>query len=350
MPGSGFKSERLRVNLRLTINRLKLLEKKKTELAQKARKEIADYLTIGKHERARIRVEHIIREDYLVEAMEILELYCDLLLARYGLILSMKELDPGLAEAISSLIWAAPRMLEVSELSVVSKQLCAKYSKEYGVLCRTNQIGTIGSQLMNKLSTKPPPRILVEQYLIEIAKSYNVPYETDSAALAEAPHEPEAGPSDVGFTDDMNKRGPGGGGGGGGGGGFTHTPFSYPTSQKQETFNGVEVGVYEAWPSTNFLPPQNRPLPQIPAIPPAYEPIDIAPPVKPGPPGPVAAPRSKLKPPAKSKPDPSDNYDNVTLPSVPVTPPSASNIGPSGPDDMDFEDLARRLEDLKKKT
>lgn len=60
------------------------------ELAQKARKEIADYLSAGKDERARIRVEHIIREDYLVEAMEILELYCDLLLARFGLIQSMK--------------------------------------------------------------------------------------------------------------------------------------------------------------------------------------------------------------------------------------------------------------------
>lgn len=144
MLGGGFKAERLRVNLRLVINRLKLLEKKKSkswwltktlvllsdclcgfsgflfarrafnfsvapcndkqctlshshsqiwheaELAQKARKEIADYLSSGKDERARIRVEHIIREDYLVEAMEILELYCDLLLARFGLIQTMK--------------------------------------------------------------------------------------------------------------------------------------------------------------------------------------------------------------------------------------------------------------------
>ena len=40
----------------------------------------------GKVERAKIRVEHIIREDYLVEAMEILEMYADLLLARFGLI------------------------------------------------------------------------------------------------------------------------------------------------------------------------------------------------------------------------------------------------------------------------
>ena len=37
-----------------------------------------------------LQVEHIIREDYLVEAMEILELYADLLLARFGLIETMK--------------------------------------------------------------------------------------------------------------------------------------------------------------------------------------------------------------------------------------------------------------------
>lgn len=34
-------------------------------------------------------MEHIIREDYLVEAMEIVELLCDLLLARFGLIEKM---------------------------------------------------------------------------------------------------------------------------------------------------------------------------------------------------------------------------------------------------------------------
>ena len=36
------------------------------------------------------KVEHIIREDYLVEAMEIVEMYCDLILARFGLIETMK--------------------------------------------------------------------------------------------------------------------------------------------------------------------------------------------------------------------------------------------------------------------
>ncbi|KAL8195162.1 UNVERIFIED_CONTAM: Vacuolar protein sorting-associated protein ist1 [Gekko kuhli] len=360
MLGSGFKAERLRVNLRLVINRLKLLEKKKTELAQKARKEIADYLAAGKDERARIRVEHIIREDYLVEAMEILELYCDLLLARFGLIQSMKELDSGLAEAVSTLIWAAPRLQsEVAELKIVADQLCAKYSKEYGKLCRSNQIGTVNDRLMHKLSVEAPPKILVERYLIEIAKNYNVPYEPDSVVMAEAPAGVEADLIDVGFVDDMKK---GGRGGGGGGGGFIAPlagpdgvvpmpmpcpapPFSYPSPKGPEDFNGLPVGTYQPFPSLH--------PPQIPATPPTYESIDDVAPhkdVSSFSSSRVAGPG--LKPDAVAKPPSSqDNFVLPELPSVPDTLPAASaGASTSASEDIDFDDLSRRFEELKKKT
>ncbi|XP_053934412.1 IST1 homolog [Cuculus canorus] len=363
MLGSGFKAERLRVNLRLVINRLKLLEKKKTELAQKARKEIADYLAAGKDERARIRVEHIIREDYLVEAMEILELYCDLLLARFGLIQSMKELDSGLAEAVSTLIWAAPRLQsEVAELKIVADQLCAKYSKEYGKLCRTNQIGTVNDRLMHKLSVEAPPKILVERYLIEIAKNYNVPYEPDSVVMAEAPAGGEADLIDVGFTDDVKK-------GGGGGGGFTapmdglvpmpvlmpmpmptpNPPF-YQPPKGPDDFSGLPVGTYQ--PFANIHPPP------IPATPPTYEPIDepnadkdaSVPAAEPGPklePSPKPKPRTK----PAGAPNTVDNFVLPELPSVPDTLPTASaGANSSASEDIDFDDLSRRFEELKKKT
>uniref|UniRef100_A0A8C4I1F2 IST1 homolog n=1 Tax=Dicentrarchus labrax TaxID=13489 RepID=A0A8C4I1F2_DICLA len=336
MLGGGFKAERLRVNLRLVINRLKLLEKKKTELAQKARKEIADYLSSGKDERARIRVEHIIREDYLVEAMEILELYCDLLLTRFGLIQSMKELDPGLQEAVSTLIWAAPRLQsEVSELKTVSDQLCAKYSKEYGKLCRTNQIGTVNDRLMHKLSVEAPPKILVERYLIEIAKNYNVPYEPDAMVRPEVCCGEEADLIDV--DTDKKPRG----GGGGGGGGFTApaapmpmgmpmpmpmpTAFNYPPPNMADQFH-VPVGTYN-----NFQHPMGGGHPpQLPTSPPTYESVS-------DPPG----PSSKLF----------DNNALPELPSVPDTLPASSFGGnTTTSDDIDFDDLTRRFEELKKKT
>uniref|UniRef100_A0A669CK28 IST1 homolog n=1 Tax=Oreochromis niloticus TaxID=8128 RepID=A0A669CK28_ORENI len=320
MLGGGFKSERLRVNLRLVINRLKLLEKKKTELAQKARKEIADYLSSGKDERARIRVEHIIREDYLVEAMEILELYCDLLLTRFGLIQSMKELDPGLQEAVSTLIWAAPRLQsEVSELKIVSEQLCAKYSKEYGKLCRTNQIGTVNDRLMHKLSVEAPPKILVERYLIEIAKNYNVPYEPDAMVRPEVCTGEEADLIDV---DNDRKSG-----GGGGGGGFTappapgiHMPMPMPMAMPMPTaFN---------YPPPNGAEPFHAPPPQLPTSPPTYESVS-------------PAPSARI-------------YDNNALPELPSVPDTlpTSSLGRSNTtsDDIDFDDLTRRFEELKKKT
>ncbi|XP_026071823.1 IST1 homolog isoform X1 [Carassius auratus] len=351
MLGGGFKSERLRVNLRLVINRLKLLEKKKTELAQKARKEIADYLSAGKDERARIRVEHIIREDYLVEAMEILELYCDLLLTRFGLIQSMKELDPGLQEAVSTLIWAAPRLQsEVAELKIVSDQLCAKYSKEYGKLCRTNQIGTVNDRLMHKLSVEAPPKILVERYLIEIAKNYNVPYEPDAMVRPEVCPGEEADLIDV--NSDFKKPGAGGGGGGGGGGFTTPavgmpmpmpmpTAFNYPPPKGAEPFNGP-VGIYDGF--SNFQPPvRGGQPPQLPSCPPTYESIDVLS-VKP------SNPSQVLPGPAPS----AQIYDNSFLPELPSVPDTlpASSFGANAnaSDDIDFDDLSRRFEELKKKT
>jgi vacuolar protein sorting-associated protein IST1 len=58
----GTNHTKLKTNLKVAIQRLKLLEKKKTENAHKSTKEIADYIQMGKIDRARIKVEHIIRE------------------------------------------------------------------------------------------------------------------------------------------------------------------------------------------------------------------------------------------------------------------------------------------------
>ncbi|XP_065186508.1 IST1 homolog [Sycon ciliatum] len=184
MFGGGHKSSKLKIDLRLCINRLKLAQKKKTEQTVKARKEIADYLTSGKYERARIRVEHIIREDYIVEAMEVVELYCDLLLARFGLIESMKHCDEGLAEAVCSLIWVTPRMQsEINELKGASEQLVLKYGKTFGEQARANATNSVNERLVHRMSVEAPPKVLVEQYLVEIAKSHHVPYEADTMAL-----------------------------------------------------------------------------------------------------------------------------------------------------------------------
>jgi len=177
---------KLKTHLRLAIQRLKMAEKKKTELAQKSRKEIAEYLNIGKLERAKIRVEHIIREDYLVEAMGLVEMYCDLLITRFGLIEQVKTLDDGLAEAVSSLLWVAPRLqTDISEMKIVADLLTQKYGKQYAQAARDGTLSTISEKLRMKMAIEAPPKVLVEKYLIEIAKALNIDYEPDESVFEE---------------------------------------------------------------------------------------------------------------------------------------------------------------------
>ncbi|XP_059523533.1 IST1 homolog isoform X5 [Myotis daubentonii] len=260
MFGSVFKADRLRVNLQLVVNRLKLLERKKTEQAQKARKEVADHLAAGKDERARIRVEHIIREDYLVEAMEILELYCNLLLARFSLIQATKELDSGLAESVSTLIWAAPRLQsEVPELKI-----------------------------------------------------------------AEAP----ADLVSVGFTE-ADKQGAPDGGGAGTAAGPGEPVWASPISAPEP------LPVRSPVPGFSSLPPgrQNDSFKN-----------DLHPTLVPGP---GFNPQTSPKPASRTK----IGFDNFMLPDLPDVKPQASlSIDPYDSEEIDFADLDRRLEMLKKTT
>ncbi|OQR67452.1 IST1-like [Tropilaelaps mercedesae] len=175
---SGPSYDKLKTNLRLSMSRLKLAQKKKAELGQKSRKEIAEYLAMGKADRARIRVEHIIREDYYCEAMEMLEMYCDLILARFGLVKECQTLDSGLQESVSTIIWAGPRVVnDVPEIKIVCDQLGKKYGELYMKGVRDRSIDTVNAKLMHRLSAEPPSRNLVESYLKEIASAHGLTYE-----------------------------------------------------------------------------------------------------------------------------------------------------------------------------
>lgn len=118
--------------------------------------------------------------------MEIVEMYCDLLLARFGLITQMKELDEGIAESIASIIWVTPRLqADVQELKVISDLLTAKYGKPFADACRAETEQAVSTKLKHKLSIQSPAKILVEKYIIEIAKSYNIDYEPDPQIMKE---------------------------------------------------------------------------------------------------------------------------------------------------------------------
>ncbi|GAA5797863.1 hypothetical protein HPULCUR_003259 [Helicostylum pulchrum] len=169
-----FNPTRLKVQLKLAINRLKMLQAKKTSLNQQNRKEIGNLLERGKEESARIRVEHIIRDDLFIEAMENLELYCDLLLARFGLLETYKICEESIAEAVNTIIWAAPRVGEAKELGLVRDQLASKFGKEFMMQALENEDERVNPRIVMKLQVNAPDPFLVERYLEEIARAYDI--------------------------------------------------------------------------------------------------------------------------------------------------------------------------------
>ncbi|KAK3380158.1 regulator of Vps4 activity in the MVB pathway-domain-containing protein [Lasiosphaeria ovina] len=171
-PSSAVLVTKVKVQLKLAIARLRMVQKRDEALAKQQRRAMAQLLDVGKVDSARIRVENIIRSDIATELHEILELYCELLLARAGL-LEAPTCDPGLEEAVKSIIYAAPKT-EIKELSQVRTLLAEKFGKEFVLNAMENTDGKVSEKVVKKLSVTPPKEELVVGYLEEIAKAYGV--------------------------------------------------------------------------------------------------------------------------------------------------------------------------------
>lgn len=149
-----------------------MVQQRDEQLGKTQRRAMAQLLEAGKVDSATIRVENIIRSDITTELHEILELYCELLIARAGL-LEGATCDPGLEEAVQSIIYAAPKT-EIKELITVRGLLAEKYGKEFVLSAMENTEGKVNAKVLKKLSVEPPRQELVQGYLEEIAKAYGV--------------------------------------------------------------------------------------------------------------------------------------------------------------------------------
>ncbi|KAJ7508678.1 regulator of Vps4 activity in the MVB pathway-domain-containing protein [Mycena galericulata] len=196
-----------KVQLRLSVQRLRILQQKKEAQAKASRRDIASLLERGKIETARVKVETIINEDIHVELLELLELYSELLLARFGLLdQNTREPDPGISEGVCSIIHAAPRT-ELkgpwfSSLHVLRDILMHKYGREFSMAVMENRDGCVSDRVVRKLGNATPSTELVDAYLTEIAKAYGVEWAPSLPAYAEVETDenPDGVAAKVGFA------------------------------------------------------------------------------------------------------------------------------------------------------
>ncbi|WP_411025210.1 hypothetical protein, partial [Salmonella sp. s54836] len=81
----------------------------------------------------------------------------------------------------------APRLQQdVQELDQISKQLVLKFGKTFGEQARANRTNTVNEKVIHRLGVGAPSSVLVERYLVEIAKNYNIHYQPDPTVMMES--------------------------------------------------------------------------------------------------------------------------------------------------------------------
>jgi len=183
--GKAFSGAKCKTLLKLTISRIKLLRNKREIQLNQMKKEIAQFLQAGQEATARIRVEHIIREQNILAAYEIVELFSELLAVRLPIIEAQRECPLDLREAIASLIFAAPRCSDLPELLHIRNLFVAKYGKEFvAAAAELRPDCGVNRQIIEKLSVRAPDAEIKLKTLKEIAEEHEVGWDS-SATEAE---------------------------------------------------------------------------------------------------------------------------------------------------------------------
>ncbi|KAL6538984.1 hypothetical protein OROMI_025310 [Orobanche minor] len=204
----GLLGAKCKTCLTLAISRIKLLQNKRDVQLKLMRKEIVDFLQAGQEAIARIRVEHVIREQNTWEAYEILELFCELVLARLPILESQRECPTELREAVASIIFSAPRCSDIPDLLHVRNLFAVKYGKEFIAAASELRPDTsVNRTIIEKLSVSAPPPHLKLKVLKEIAREYNINWDS-IATEAEFSKKPEDllvnGPKQIAVYTDAN--------------------------------------------------------------------------------------------------------------------------------------------------
>ncbi|KAK4434174.1 ist1 [Sesamum alatum] len=178
----GFKAAKCKTLLKLTTPRIKLLRNRREIQMKNMRREIAKLLETGQEATARIRVEHIIREEKMTAAQEIVELFCELITVRLPIIEAQRECPLDLKEAISSICFAAPRCADLPELLQVQMMFAGKYGKEFvSAATELRPECGVNRQLVELLSVRAPAPDVKLKLLKEIAEEHELDWDPSAS-------------------------------------------------------------------------------------------------------------------------------------------------------------------------
>jgi hypothetical protein len=178
----GYDERTLKNNIRSALIRIRLQVTKQTNATKVSKREVAVLIGDGKKEMARIKCEHIIRVDNMIEAYGILELFLELISARVHMVTSSKKNQPpcqDMFECVTGIVFGAKRVTLIEELTKVATHLGYKYGTAYIDAAEQNVGGIVNERLFKKVTLTPITEKLLWGYMTEISKTYNVEYDEE---------------------------------------------------------------------------------------------------------------------------------------------------------------------------
>ncbi|XP_075651593.1 uncharacterized protein LOC142622064 [Castanea sativa] len=173
--GRNLRTSKFKTLAKLTISRTAILKNQRQVRCSHARSDVIELLNLGHQERALLRVEHVIKEQNMLDVFAMIDNYCNLLIERVALLQKSKECPDELKEGISSLIFANSRCGEFPELQKIREILTSRFGKDfaYRSIELHNNCG-VNPKMIQKLSARQPSLEVRLKMLKEIASEIGV--------------------------------------------------------------------------------------------------------------------------------------------------------------------------------
>ncbi|XP_041007543.1 IST1 homolog [Juglans microcarpa x Juglans regia] len=153
--GRNSKTSKFKTLAKLTISRITILKNQHQVRCSHAHSDVIELLKLGHQERALLRVEHVIKEQNMLDVFAMIANYCDVLIESVELLKKNSGCHDELKEGISSLIFAAARCGEFPELQKLRQILTSTFGKDFAdraVESRNNC--DVNPKMIQKLSVR----------------------------------------------------------------------------------------------------------------------------------------------------------------------------------------------------
>ncbi|KAI9085611.1 hypothetical protein K1719_032454 [Acacia pycnantha] len=157
------------------VSRIAMLKNKCQVRGSFARSDVVQFLNLGCHDKALLRVEQLVREQNMVDVFVMIENYCNFLRGRAKLAEKNSECPEEIKEAIASLIFASPRCGEFPELQKIREIFTFRFGKEFAAQAvELHQNNRVNSKMIQKLSARQPAMEIRLKVLKDIAAEIGV--------------------------------------------------------------------------------------------------------------------------------------------------------------------------------